>query len=114
MRIERYFETGFVAEKRNRTATAIGGFEEEWVADTAIAPAGAIMGRLRPLSGDEQLSADRQTPYATHRFYTGIHAITTHHRIKRNGRVYRVKVVRDVMTMGRHMEIDLEEVGHDQ
>lgn len=111
MPIDRYFETGFVVEKRNRTATAIGGFEEEWVADTAV---GTVMGRLRPLSGDEQLSADRQTPYATHRFYTGIHAITTHHRITKGGRVYRVKVVRDVMTMGRHMEIDLEEVGHDQ
>ena len=109
MVIGRYYEAGWKVRTTTYTDTDIGGREVDSTTDVTVA------GRMRPLSGDERLSADKQTLYATHRFYTDPVTVGQDDNIiSPDGDLYRVVFVKDVMTMGRHLEIDCEWVGHDE
>ncbi len=108
MVIARYYEPGWKRNRRTYADTAIGGRE---VASTVTV---ATDGRMRPLSGQQRLSADKQTLYASHRFYCPVFDVVQGDELESPGGVgYRVVFVKDVMSMDRHLEVDCELVGHD-
>lgn len=93
---------GIVVERVTQTPNGMGGWSESWQ------PHLTINGRIRPLSGDERLSADKVTVYATHKLYTFLYDITEKDRVVFEGQVYDVKAVINPMTLNRFLQVDLE------
>ena len=62
--IERFFEPGFSVWRGGNTPDAWGGNVFTYAVHIA-----ALSGRLRPLTGDMRMSADKDTHFGTHRFY---------------------------------------------
>lgn len=105
--ISKYYTTGHEIERSTDATGGFGGFARTW--SSHLSPAG----RLRPLSGDQQLSADKETAFATHRFYCAPDDIKVTDRYKDpDGNIYRIKFVSDVMNMDNHLQVDLEYQGH--
>ena len=61
--VARFFEAGYEVWRWEEVTDAWGGKTKQWVQRQDVE------GRLRPLSGDKRLSADKETIFATHRFY---------------------------------------------
>ena len=109
--IKRHFTTGHKIQEYTPGDEGFGGSEGTWK-DKEFSP---ISARLRPLSGEEQLSADKKTLFSTHKLYCGIHDIKEADRyVSPDGEIYNIKFVKDPMSMGNHLEIDLEYVGHEE
>jgi SPP1 family predicted phage head-tail adaptor len=105
--IENYFDESVTIERVTRTDTNIGGWTESW--DTHL----TVDGKIRPLSGSERLSADKQTLYADYRLYCDNADITAADRAVSGGVTYDIVFVKNVMHFDRHMEIDLLMRGHE-
>lgn len=101
-RVNQYYESGWVLYRATSTTDAYGG-----VVNTYSSQA-ALTGRLRPLSGEYRLSADKETEFATHRFYCSPADIRVGDRLSKGGDIYEVKFAANVMDMGRFMHVDLE------
>ena len=105
--ITRFYTPGHKIERYGETGGGFGGPSQVW--NTHL----EIDGCLRPLSGDTRISADKETLFATHRFYCDVADIKeTDRYVDPDGEVYRIKFVADVMNMGNHLQIDLEK-GHE-
>ena len=105
--IERFYTPGHRIEAYVETSQGFGGPVYHWK------PKHTLAGRLRPLSGDERLSADKQTVFADHRFYCAVEDITEADRyVSPGGDIYDIKFIKDPMSMSNHLEIDLEYTGH--
>ena len=98
----RFYQPGYMVYRPSAGQDAYGGVA------TTYSTHLAVRGRLRPLSGDQRLSADRQTEFATHRFYCNPADIQPGDEIRKDGDRYLVKFASDVMTMGRLMQVDVE------
>ena len=103
--INRLFEPGHVIERKTHKKNDIGGWKEEWTTHALV------VGLIRPLSGQERLSADKHTLVATHKFYCSPIDIKEGDRLIKDDRVFDVVFVKDPMSMGHHLEVDLLEVG---
>lgn len=102
--ITRYFQSGH--EVLRDTLISEGGYDGPVYDEQTVA---TVDGRISELAGDERLSADKLTLYATHKLYTGAGAnILVTDKIRKDGRVYRVKNIRDPMQMGKFLVVDLE------
>lgn len=107
--IKRYYTSGHKILKYVETGSGFGGPTASWENHLHIT------GRLRALSGKEALSADKQSFYASHKFYCDIYNITREHRYQDpSGNVYHIKFVKEPMGMGNHLEIDLELISHEE
>ena len=106
--IARYFTQDATVVRKGLRETDMGQFAE-LPADQAT-----IKGRLQPLSGNEQLSADRLTVVRTHRFFTAFGAdVLASDQLRIAGTLYAVtNNPKDPMSMGQFLEIDLLEGGH--
>ena len=108
MSIEGMFNNNFTPQTVVRTADNTGGFTETWTDGTAF------RGRMRPLSAQERLSADRVTAWATHRLYCSVDVtIDETYRISFNSRTFEVKGVMKPSEQDdgpAHLEIDLLEI----
>ncbi|CAM4186217.1 phage head closure protein [Paenibacillus alkaliterrae] len=102
MAIEDYFKPGIVVERSVTTKKASGAVQQTWATHLTIA------GRIRPLGGNERLSGNRETLYATHRLYCSPADIAVKDRVNENGTIYDIRYVRSPMGFGRFLEIDLE------
>lgn len=104
--IQDFYTSGHIIERYTETPGGFGGPEYTWTTHLAVD------GRLRPLSGDKRLSADKETVFASHKFYTAVADIKETDRYKDpSGNIYTIKFISDPMSMGNHLEIDLEK-GH--
>lgn len=109
MPVEIYFAQTFKRERLETTVNEIGGTESAWNDKLEFT------GRLRPLTGDKQLSADRQTIVATHRLYCPVLDIIPKDRIVDSaGNIYRVVGIVDTMSAGEFLTCDLFYSEHDQ
>ena len=107
--IKRFYTTGHIIERYTEGAEGFGGSEGTWATHLEID------GRLRPLSGDEQLSADKLTVFADHKLYTSLADIKETDRYKDpDGNIYRIKFIKEPMKWGNHLEIYLERKSHEQ
>jgi SPP1 family predicted phage head-tail adaptor len=99
-----YYTDNIIIERIDKVmSNGIGGYVESWKTHLSI------NGKMRPLSGKEQLSADKQTVFATHKLYCAIADITEMDRVVFNGDIFEIKnIPKDVMNMHNHYEIDLE------
>lgn len=104
MSIETYYESGIVIQRKTSVSNGLGGMVDSWSTHLTID------GRIRPLSGNEKISADKNTLYVTHRLYCSILDITEKDRVLFNGVKYEVKFVANPMNFGRYLMVDLEEV----
>jgi SPP1 family predicted phage head-tail adaptor len=103
--ISGYYTDDVVIQRKAQVSNGIGGFETTW--NTHL----TIKGKMRPLSGKEQLSADKMTVFATHKLYCALADITEMDRVLFDGDIYEIKSTpKDVMNMHNHYEIDLEYV----
>lgn len=105
--IENYYSQSITIQRVTRTETNIGGWTETWATHLTVD------GLIRPLSGREVLSADKQTLYADYKLYTAPADITSADRVFYDGIIYDVVYVKNVMEFDRHMEIDLLMRGHE-
>lgn len=100
-----YYVDDVIIERKTTVPNGIGGFVTTWGTHLSI------KGKMRPLSGKEQLSADKTTVFATHKLYCALADITEMDRVVFDGGVYEIKnIPKDVMNMHNHYEIDLEYV----
>ena len=67
-----------------------------------------LEGRLRPLSGDLRMSADKQGEFATHKFYCHPQDIRPGDRIRYQGEMFKVSFVADPMDMNMFLQVELE------
>jgi SPP1 family predicted phage head-tail adaptor len=102
--IEDYYTDDVIIQRQeDAIPNGMGGFAVLWSTHLPI------KGKMRPLSGTEQLSADKQTIFATHKLYCAIADITEMDRVVFEGDIYEIKnIPKDVMNMHNHFEIDLE------
>ena len=71
----------------------------------------AVEGRMRPLTGELKLSADKDTAFGSHRFYCNpTTEITPGRYLSTGGAMYEVKFAADMMSMGRLMQSDCQAV----
>lgn len=76
--------------------------------------AGCLRPRMDAYLGGERIAADKVTLYATHRFYCAANSsVRQDDELVIGGTTYRVRFVVNVMTMGKLLQVDLREVGHD-
>ena len=107
--IKRFYTTGHKIQYYDPGDEGFGGSEGEWK-DKDFSP---IVARLSPLSGEQRLSADKQTVFADAKLYCDVLDITEADRyVSPDGDVYNIKLVKDPMSWGNHLEIDLEYTGH--
>ncbi len=105
--MKKYFTTGHKVEQYTETDTGFGGPTYTWTEKLTLDA------RLRPLSGEERLSADKQTLHTTHKLYCDVLDITEQDRyVDPDGNIYHIVFVKNPMNMDRHLEIDLEFAGH--
>jgi SPP1 family predicted phage head-tail adaptor len=102
--MRKYYEPNIEIQRRTLTQNAFGEFVEVWGLHLTID------GRIRPLNGNERLSADKTTLFATHRLYCDVADITEVDRVVYQGKIYNIKFVSNVMNFNRHLQIDLEMV----
>lgn len=109
MPVNIYFDQSFHSERLAQVANPFGGYGDTWTDSVTF------KGCLRPLTGDKQLSADRQTIVATHRLYCPIIDLAVNDRVVDSaGRVYRIVGVIDSMSAGGYLTADLLFSEHDQ
>jgi SPP1 family predicted phage head-tail adaptor len=102
-KISGFYTDDVVIQRSTTVPNGIGGFVTTWTDHLAI------KGKMRPLSGKEQLSADKQTIFATHKLYCALADITEIDRVVFDGDIFEIKnIPQDVMNMHNHYEIDLE------
>jgi len=71
----------------------------------------SVMGLLAPSSGRDQYTQGKETVFATHRLYiasTG--TITEKCKVSVGARTYNVLHVRNVNSLGHHLQVYLEEI----
>lgn len=104
--VELYFQSGWVIYEHKTTADTMGGFTQVSTSQASLS------GLMRPLTGDYRLSADKETAFATHRFYCEPTTELTPGRfLSTGGTEYEVKFASDIMNMGRLMQVDCEAIG---
>jgi len=86
--------------------TPISGVDS-WGQPTVTYAETTIMGKLRMMSGNEPLIAQRDTEISTHRLYTKIEGITPLNKFSYLGRLYDVVAVNNVMGFDRLIQVDL-------
>ena len=103
--IERFYESGWKVLRATETQDAAGGMV------TTLAAHLSVRGRMRPLTGDKRISADKDTYFGDHRFYCSPADILEGDVLTKTGSTtttYEVKHAPDMMTMGRLMQVDCE------
>ena len=103
--IEKFFEPGFSVWRAGNVPDAWGGN-----VPTHSVHIAALSGRLRPLSGDMRMSADKDTFFGTHRLYCFPADILPGDEIRWGARRFKVNAASDMMSMARLMQVELEEV----
>ena len=102
MSITRYFESGWMIYRKVNSQDAAGGLVETYSTHAQVE------GRMRPLSGNMQISADKATYFADHRFYCLPVDILEEDRLVKGSDTYDVKHVSNVMTFDSHYQVDCE------
>ena len=101
--IESFYNQEFQVLRYTMTGSGYGGIQGAW--NTHL----TVRGRLRPLTADERLRADKVSLYSTHRLYASVTDITSKDRVVDvYGNNYAVKGLKNPMNMDNHLEIDLE------
>jgi len=100
--ITRYFEGGWMIHRKAVTQDAAGGITETFSTHAAVE------GRMRPLSGNKIVSADKATYFADFRFYCFPADILEGDRLVKGSDTYDVKHAADMMDFGRLMQVDCE------
>jgi len=101
-----------VLQKRVETSDGMGGVT---IAYQDLVEFKAV---LVPLSGQEKVSYDKQTVFATHRLLfdykapgkKNISEVKEKNRIRYGTRYFDIKLVKNVGEANRHFELDLEEI----
>jgi SPP1 family predicted phage head-tail adaptor len=71
----------------------------------------SVAGLLCPSSGRDQFSQGKETVFATHRLYiASTSTITEKCRVSVDARTYNVLHVRNVNSLGHHLQVYLEEI----
>ncbi len=106
--ISRFYTTGHKIEEMVSSSSCDGGFGGQahtWEEKLTFSA------RLRPLSGDKRLSADKLTEMATHKLYSDVLEFSVYDRyVDPDGRKYRITYIGNVMNMNNHMETELQYV----
>ena len=103
MNMRRFYTPGKQVMRKTKTPNGMGGYSESWSLFKTID------GCIRPLQGDERLSADKKTLFATHRLYCDYDtSILQTDRISDSGHDYEIKFINDPMQMHEFLHIDME------
>ena len=101
--IKNFYTPGKVIERNTPINNGMGGFIDNWQVHLNI---DAL---IRPLSGKEQLTADKKTLHADHKMYCDVlDILETDRVIDENGNIYDIKFVANPMNFGNHLEIYME------
>ena len=89
--------------RKTKVPNGMGGQSETWSLFKTID------GCIRPLQGDERLSADKKTVIATHRLYCDYDSsILQTDRVVDSGKEYEIRYINDPMQMHQFLQIDME------
>jgi len=105
--IDRFYTSGHKIQRVTVTQDSYGGTVNAWADHLTVA------GKLWELSGDQKLSADKETIFSTHEFATDIADIKgTDRYVDSDGNAYTIKAIatRKRQDGTGHMELDLEKV----
>lgn len=99
--IVKYFDKTVEVWRWSEVDDAWGGKIKVW------AKFSEVDGALRPLAGQFRLSADKETVFATHKFYCFPTDIIVGDQIRYDGEEYEVTFAQDVMRFSRLMQIEM-------
>ena len=103
MSIERFFEDGITYKVPTITRDAAGGNIE------TLGAAVALRGRIRPMTGNEVLAAEKLNTISSHVVYCLPEAnLTVTCHVYYGGDHYLVKYIKNPMNYSRHWEVLLE------
>lgn len=103
--IEDYYTPGWTIQRAGQVQNEWGDWVDGWADHLTN-----VEGRMRALSGSERYSADKQTFFGTHRFYTSVANIKVTDRIVKEGTTYDIKFVNNVMEFDEFLQCDVEVV----
>lgn len=110
--VSAYFTQTALVMRPTFTQGATGAVLNTYSSQSEVS--GLLRPRVTEMLGGERVSADKLTLYADYRFYCAATAdILQDDNLVIDSKTYRVRLVSDVMNMGRLMQVDLKEVGHD-
>jgi len=98
------YKTGILVKRYASVSDGMGGFTNTYSTSSTIS------GHIRTMSGEERMSADKQTLYATNRLYCDSADITEKDRVVDGSTTYEVKFVDpklDLDNTVRFMQVDL-------
>jgi head-tail adaptor len=104
--ITRYYTSGITVKRYTSTQNDYG----EAVFTYSSSANTEILGKIRPLKGDERYASDKITLFATHRLYCDPITITEKDIVVSGTSTYSVVFVNNVMNFNRLMQVDLEEI----
>ena len=102
--IAHVYKSGIVIQRFTSVTDGMGGFTDTWATHLTIS------GYIRTLSGEERLSGDKQTVYATNRLYCENADITEKDQVVDDSNTYQIKFINqklDLKSTVRFLEIDL-------
>ena len=102
MNFAKYFETGWMIYRKTVTQDGAGGIVETYSTHAAV------LGRMRPLSGNLMVSADKGFYSADHRFYCSPADILEGDQLRKGSDIYDIKHVANMMTFDKLYHVDCE------
>ena len=105
--ISRFYTSGHKIQRVTVTTDGYGGTINTWADHLTV------KGKRWALSGDQKMSADKETIFADYKFATAIADIkTTDRYVDPEGNAYEIKFIatRKRVDSSGHMELDLEKV----
>lgn len=103
MSIESFFTTGITYKVPTETRGGMGGVIE------TLGSAVSLLGRIRPMSGNEILASDKLNIISTHILYCLPEAnLTVKCKVYFGSETYQVKFIKNPMTYDRYWAVNLE------
>jgi len=100
--VSKFFEDGWEIWRWTEDDDGMGGIVEDWEKQADVE------GRMRPLTGDKRLTADKETFFGSHRFYCFPTDIRKGDQLRNGSNNYDVKFPSDMMAFDRFMQVDCE------
>ncbi len=100
--IKKYLTDNIDIYEATKTTNSYGEVVETWTKNRTV------LGRIRPLSGNERLVAGAEHQISTHRLYTLDSAITENSQIRFAGKTYDVIYVSNMMNFNALWQITLQ------
>lgn len=103
--IANFYTDSAVVKRSSKTSDGAGGVT------TATTTVGTVLGRLNPVSGNNQIFTEKETLFSTHIFYCGPDSgIQFNDSVTISSVEYRAIMVKNPFNTSHHLEVYLQQI----